>query len=308
MINAIDLFSGAGGWACAARGLPIRIVAAVDFWEPATITYRLNHPETSVIWGDLRHPDIIDQVLQVAKGFNVRLVLGGIPCEWLSVYRHLQKVDTAERDANRDALDSALRIVKRINPRWWCLEDVIQIVRELPPMTPYHVFQAGKWCGQRRKRCFVGDYPMPRPDPEGAAKLLRDYVRPGPYRIGRRLFGRTPKRARTFSKETCLAAELDRKGPTVLSQCSRRDAEMAIVDPDLPGGMRNPEWQEMAGLQGFPSNYLFYGSPTDVMKQVGRAIPIPLGRAILKAICEAHAKQSPAILATDNSQLATDSQ
>lgn len=29
-LNAIDLCCGAGGWACAARGLPIRFVAVAD--------------------------------------------------------------------------------------------------------------------------------------------------------------------------------------------------------------------------------------------------------------------------------------
>jgi site-specific DNA-cytosine methylase len=291
MIHAIDLFSGAGGWSCAARGLPIRVVAAVDFWEPATITYGLNFPDTHIIQGDLRDPEVIESVVAIAERENVSVVLGGIPCEWLSVYRSLQKVSTEERDRNREALDSALAIVSRISPRWWCMEDVTQIIGELPPFTPYHVFDARHWSGQRRKRCFVGDYPMPQRDSTGAAKMLRDYIRPGPYRIGRRLFGRTPQRARTFSKTTCLAAELDRKAPTVLSQCSRRDAELAIVDPSVPGGMRNPEWQEMAAVQGFPSDYLFYGSPTDVMKQVGRAVPIPLARAILQGICAADAKR-----------------
>ena len=48
--------------------------------------------------------------------------------------------------------------------------------------------------------------------------------------------------------------------------------------------MRNPEWQELAALQGFPLDYLFYGSPTDVMKMVGRAVQIDLARAILSGI------------------------
>jgi site-specific DNA-cytosine methylase len=61
---------------------------------------------------------------------------------------------------------------------------------------------------------------------------------------------------------------------------------LAIVDPSLPGGMRNPEWQELAVIQGFPTDYLFYGAPTDVMKQVGRAVPIPLAQAILRGIVE----------------------
>ena len=285
-IKAIDICCGAGGWACAARGLPIEIVLAVDFWQPAITTYRLNHPRTETLLSDLRDHQVGRRIIRMAVERGVDLVLGGIPCEWLSVYRRFEKgkVDEAEREANRATLDSCLSLVKSISPQFWCLEDVIQIARELPPFTPYQIFDARNWSGQRRKRCFVGEFPQPDRDAAGGAKMLRDYIRPGPYRIGRRLMGRTPKRSRTFSRSTCLGAEMDRKAPTVLSQCGRRDAELAFLDPAVPGGMRNPEWQEMARIQGFPEHYLFYGSATDV--------PIPLARAILEGICRVHASNN----------------
>ena len=84
---------------------------------------------------------------------------------------------------------------------------------------------------------------------------MRDYIRPGPYRVGRRLIGRTPRRSHTFSRDTCLAAELDRKAPAVLNQCSRRDAELAVVDDRVPGGMRNPEWRRWPNPRD-PDDYL----------------------------------------------------
>ena len=79
-------------------------------------------------------------------------------------------------------------------------------------------------------------------------------------------------------------APLDRKAPTVLSYSSRRDAEVLVMDERLPIGKRQMEWQEAAVLQGFPEDYVFFGSPSDVAKQIGRAIQIDTGRAILSAI------------------------
>ena len=61
--------------------------------------------------------------------------------------------------------------MKRLDPEFWCLEDVIQIIGELPPMTPWQVLNAIHWSGQRRKRCFVGDFPTPKRDAFGGAKL-----------------------------------------------------------------------------------------------------------------------------------------
>ncbi|MDE2102050.1 MAG: DNA cytosine methyltransferase [Patescibacteria group bacterium] len=283
MLRAVDLCCGGGGWACAARGLPIQIIAAADLWEPACRTYALNHRGTIVMQGDLRSPEFRAEFF-TRSGGNIDVVLGGIPCEWLSVYRNLQKVKPEELEQQRETLDCVLALSDYFQPRWWCLEDVIQLKRELPIFTPYVVLDARHWSAQRRKRLFVGRFPKPR---RPNVKLtLGDVTRPGPYRIGRRLYGRKPQFTRTFANDTCLAAPLDRKGPTVLSQCSRRDAEMAILDPSVPGGMRNPEWQEMAALQGFPTDYLFYGSPSDVMKMVGRAVQIDLARAILQGIVD----------------------
>ncbi len=278
-IKAIDLCGGCGGWACAAAGLPIDIVFAVDFWEPACRTYELNHPNTQVLCEDVRSNKTRAFVGGVG---DVDLVLGAIPCNWLSSYRSLCKVDAAEQADQRATLDAVLAIVKLIEPKYWCIEDVKQLARELPIFTPWEEINARHFSAQRRKRIFVGDFP--RPPKQTCDRLLRDAILPGPYRIGRRAFGRRPELSRTFTKETTLGAPLDRKAPTVTGQCSRRDAEMVVVDPSMPGGIRNFEWQEMALLQGFPRDYLFYGSPTDVMTQVGGAVQIDTARAILQAI------------------------
>lgn len=63
-IKAIDLCAGAGGWGCAARGLPIDIVLAVDLWPVACKTYELNHPSTRVLCGDLRDGGVRAAVLE----------------------------------------------------------------------------------------------------------------------------------------------------------------------------------------------------------------------------------------------------
>jgi len=287
---AIDLCCGAGGWACAARGLAIAVGLAVDLWDAACTTYGLNHPDTRVIEADIRQPRAQDAILHFARSVprDRLVVVGGIPCEWLSTYRHLVKVKRHELEDERKTLDAALALVKAIEPRWWCLEDVKQLTRELPILTPWQEINARRYSAQRRKRVFVGDFPPP--DPGRCTQVLADKVRPGPYRIGRRALGRTPRTHRTFTPAATLGAWPDRKGPTVASMSSRRDAEWVVVDERVPGGIRQIEWQEAAALQGFPEHYLFYGSPTDLALQIGRAIQIDAGRAILIAMCRAAAR------------------
>lgn len=282
MLTAIDLCCGAGGWACAARTLPIRVVVAVDMAPAAVRTYQLNHPTTKVIQGDVREKSVAAQI-EAAFGLGMPdIVLGAVPCHWLSKYRRMNSVGTEERTAERRTLDSVLGLVRHFNPQYWCIEDVVEIIKELPPMTPYLVIDASTYSPQRRKRAFVGDYPPP--DVPGNDELLKHVLRDGPYRIGTRALGREVAQRRTFDRGVSYGALLDKKAPTICNIGSRRDAEMVVVDPRLPGGKRQMEWQEAASLQGFPPDYVFVGSPTDVCLMVAVAIQIDVGRAILAAI------------------------
>jgi site-specific DNA-cytosine methylase len=93
-IRAIDLCAGAGGWACAARRLPIRITHAFDFWPIACKTYGLNHPDTKIICGDLRDPAVQAQV-QALRG-QVDLVIAlthqNVGRDWV-IARRVQGID-----------------------------------------------------------------------------------------------------------------------------------------------------------------------------------------------------------------------
>ncbi len=73
-----------------------------------------------------------------------------------------------------------------------------------------------------------------------------------------------------------------KKSPTLTALCSRRDAEAGIPHGDL---WRQLEWQEMAALQGFPEDYIFYGCPGRVVKMIAQAVQIDTARAILSNFC-----------------------
>lgn len=61
----------------------------------------------------------------------------------------------------------------------------------------------------------------------------------------------------------------------LLNQIGTRGLSIAIKDgrPRLT-----------ARVQGFPNDYLFCGATTRVAEQIGQAIPIQVGRAILEAV------------------------
>lgn len=286
LIRAIDLCAGAGGWACAARGMPIRITHAFDKWPRACQTYHLNHPKTAVVCADLVDPGSLEAVRRL-KG-QVDLVLGGIPCEWVSLMRNgwnpATRASPAEVAAGQALLDAILALVADLKPRWWCLEDVPGLVRHLPPLTPYQKIDAADWSAQRRKRIFIGEFPVPRRILPRSSATLERHLRPGPFRISGRTVGREPATSNVYDGKHFLGAYPGRKSPTVCCWSSRHDAELAVVDRRLPGGKRQFEWQEAARLQGFPDDYVFVGSPTDVWKMLGQAIQIRVGEAILTEV------------------------
>lgn len=307
-LRAIDLCCGAGGWAVAARGLPIEIITAVDWWDRACLTYGLNHPDALVVRADARQIPI--------SPTDFDLVLGGIPCQWLTVLRSVglgnpPKPEEIERE--RALLDSILGWVRELDPRYWCLEDVVGIVNELPPFTPYQVLNSKHWSGQRRKRAYVGSFPAPLPPMRGDARLAGDYLRPGPHRVHPKNLKRTISLHNTWQKkENVYPVLLGRKFPTVVTVGSRHDSKSCVVDrwrrgmTVLPGrkfptvsgvGRRHDaeslvrgerrrqiEWTEAALAQGFPEDYVFVGNQSEVSQMVANAIQIDTGRAILEAI------------------------
>lgn len=295
---AIDLLGGAGGWACAARGLPIRIVSTLDMWDVCGKTYKLNHPEVRVMCGDVRSRALRLHIAEEYAG-RVDVVLGAIPCGWISVRRRLggrNEVTDKERLRERETLAATLGLVKDLAPKYWCLEDVKGLAAELPPETPWLEIDSRHHSAQRRKRIYVGQFPPPIFCHPNTLKL-GDKLRPGPFRIGKRAADRKIVKAQAFSPDKVLGAYPDRKSPTVCVWSSRRDAEVVIADGTIPGGRRQIEWQEAAALQGFPTDYVFYGSPTDVWKMIGQAIQIDTGRAILEAIVRDQANPKPEVTA-----------
>lgn len=283
-IRAIDLCGGAGGWATAARGLPIRIEVAIDWDLNCCRTYKANHPETEVIRADGRRIPI------APEGFD--LVLGGIPCQWLvkglrsKVFNNAPTEEEITRET--ELIGALLDWTNRCDPRWWCFEDVVWLSPHLPLFTPQRVINAARFSGQRRKRLYVGVFPDPVPNGKAGLRA-RDYMRPGPYRINPRLLSRKPGTHQHYGNDkTFYRIDGHKKWPTVISVGSRYDIRHSIADDRLPLGWRQVEWQEAAVAQGFPEDYLFVGSQEAVARQVANAVQVDTARAILEAVVRAH--------------------
>jgi len=297
---AIDLCCGAGGWAAAARGLPIEFVAVADIAEDCLETWRINHandhPRCRIIEADLSTPDGLQAVQDAVGKQHVDLLLGGIPCEQISVARVNKPADSDTMAAWRSLLDGCLSLVERLSPGWWCFEDVPTVVKHLPlPLwhgreIPYRIINAAEYGPQSRVRAFIGEFPAPSPPAERKAALA-DTLRPGPYRTVKNVDKLKPHSRQYFSAGLMRVLNPQRPSPTILDWGGRHTRGAMI--PTGCGPPRVMEWQEAAAIQGFPEDYVFAASWSRTWKLVAQAIPIYVGRAILAAICEEAGTASP---------------
>src|SRR6202041_2930829 len=115
----IDLFAGAGGMSLGAEAAGVRVVCAVERDVNAAQTFRLNHPEASVIATPIEK---VDQLcFQKPRCHEQRVVLGGPPCQGFSTSN--QRTRNAS-NPNNWLFKHYLRIVKQVMPDWVVFENV----------------------------------------------------------------------------------------------------------------------------------------------------------------------------------------
>lgn len=303
-IQAIDLCAGGGGWACAARGLPIDVFLAVDVEHWYLVTYGFNHPGTMCV-----QADVLAFAFSPLKG-KVDLILAGIPCRLVSPARghHAPREDEL---AALDALvERLLALPGELGAKWWCYEDVPGILARLPMATPYVRINSGDYSAQRRERVYIGRFPAVRRGRN--ADMIEKHLRPGPHVVTSRLWKGNARRSATYGEGAFFAWERGMKSATItknfggaahakvgiremhpqrkghtICRCNDRDWRPTGVKREQNDSAyyRCLEFPEAARLQGFPESYVFIGTRGHAQQMVAQAVQVETGRAILRAIC-----------------------
>jgi DNA (cytosine-5)-methyltransferase 1 len=111
-LEAIDLFSGAGGLSHGLKTAGWKVVAAIEYNEVALESHRINFPEVEHICADVRSVDF-------KKFAGIDLVAGGPPCQPFSVSgKRLGNVDV------RDMVPEFIRAVDEARPKAFMMENV----------------------------------------------------------------------------------------------------------------------------------------------------------------------------------------
>jgi len=122
-LNAIDLFSGAGGLTVGLKRAGFNVVVAVEIYEPAAKTYAANHKTTKILTRDIKTVKG-DEIISLADNKEIHLVAGCPPCQGFSSLTSKYKHDDPR---NRLILEMA-RVVREVKPIMVMMENVPGLV------------------------------------------------------------------------------------------------------------------------------------------------------------------------------------
>lgn len=309
-MNAIDLFSGIGGWTLGLKLAGIDVLASYDWWSPANETHGRNFGKT-LPNVDIRQMDISC----LPQPCEVDFVVGSPPCTQFSF---------SNRGGNGDLEDGLvdirrmLQIIEYLKPRYWVMENVPRVSqilkKELAPqgslehfaslVTVNEVFNMEEFgLPQARSRMVAGHFPVHLLksyrgtfgsttlaqvvdalrqdeviDPLYGYRLsqidLTDHVLEVPLNEEETRMNRESKSYHPVYNRMTFPDSLDRPARTITATCTRVSRESIVIhDPKL-NGFRRLTLRERALLQGFPITYQFFGrNYSDRLKMIGNAVP-----------------------------------
>lgn len=126
-MNAIDLFSGAGGLSIALRDSGYNVLLANEINPIFAKSHRHNFPEVPLIQMDIKNLDEA-ALTEIIQGAEIDLVVGGPPCQGFSVFGKRRFINTQGYDPKQDPRNHLvyeyIRIVSILKPKFFFMENV----------------------------------------------------------------------------------------------------------------------------------------------------------------------------------------
>jgi DNA (cytosine-5)-methyltransferase 1 len=321
MPNAIDLYSGIGGWTLGMKLSGINNVASYEWWSEANQTHNLNF--------DTHHKEVDIRKIKPNRDLifdkKIDFVVGSPPCTQFSF---------ANRGGNGDISDGLidiykfLEVVEYLQPKYWAMENVPRVAKILEEeinngslkrfkSLVKHIIvvdSADYGTPQNRKRMIAGNFPLHLFEAYKSKittvtlgdvlSSLSENIIVDPnygYRIEREKITelenevdltpqelRINKDSKTYHpiyNSMSFPDRLERPSRTVTATCTRVSRESIIVKSKT--GYRRLNVRERGVVQGFPITYQFYGKSINAkFKMIGNAVPPVLTYYIFKSMLE----------------------
>lgn len=297
-----DLFCGVGGFHYAAHDLGLRCVFACDIDDACKQQYAHN-------FGIRPHGDIkripTDQIPEHD------ILFAGFPCQPFSIIGDMKGM----ADARGTLFLEILRVIEAKRPKSFVLENVRQLssigrgevlheirgrLERAGYSTDWRILNALDFgLPQKRERTIIvgfDDDAMDAfvwPQPEGGYKPLRDILEKNPDRRHYVSPAIREKRHGCHRAKIKPAIWHENKGGNISSHpfsCALR--ANASHNYLLVDGKRRLTPREQLRLQGFPDSFEIISNDSQIRKQTGNAVPVPMVRAVIRNVIYARSQNA----------------
>ncbi len=123
--SVLDTFAGAGGFSLGFELAGANVVGAIEMDDWACETFRFNHPEATVLQGDIT--TMSDQQIMDEFGkHSPDIVLGGPPCQGFSI---CNKNSGDPKDPRNTLFEEFIRVGRLLQPKVMIMENVPNLVK-----------------------------------------------------------------------------------------------------------------------------------------------------------------------------------
>lgn len=291
-MKVVDLFCGCGGLSLGFEKAGMEVVAAFDNWDDALHVYRQNftHP---AIKADLMNVEgSVDKILPLQPD----MIIGGPPCQDFS-----SAGKRNEDNGRGDLTVSYARIVSKVSPQWFVMENVERILKTQKLQDALKIFHEAGYgltytvlnaalCGvpQKRKR-FVMIGKLGAEDDfmkDALLENLSDHELSVAEYFGDKLpikfYYRHP---RSYARRGIFSTS--EPSPTIrgVNRPMPKGYKLHHGDPvSSLEGIRPLTSRERSMIQTFPEDFDFEGTKTNIEQMIGNAVPVNLGYYVADAI------------------------
>lgn len=283
--SAKSYFSGAGGLDLGLLQAGINVEQSLEIDKIASQTLELNFNH-NVVRRDIKEITVLEQI-------ESDILVGTYPCNHYS--------NIADIHGTRTGDELYLHFFRHIaisQPEAYVLENVpgmkkFPVVMEAMSKLPnYYInifcpIDALNWLPQRRERLIlIGTKRNIKIEPPKNTKRVRmseiiekDAIINVPNYVLKRLNG-------GYRDKPIIVDPDDENAfaPTCVAHYSKDRGTRLVIDKNYKHGVRPFTVREYARLQGFPDWFRFVGSDADIYKQIGNAVPVPMGEWVGKQL------------------------
>lgn len=322
-IRVLDLFSGAGGFSLGfSQDEDFEIKTSIDLDEKLSLTYVNNFPNVEHFNRDiLSFSDKEIEELNAKNQYDV--IIGGPPCQGFSIAGNIGRTET--EDSRNDLFKGYLNFVRIIKPKLFVMENVariathdkgrtlkniISLFEEQGYSIDYKILNAKDYgVAQNRSRIFIvgttkGGFEFPEESLE--YYTIKDVIKDLPI-LGNGEKSEIPNHnAMKHSEQmlekmryvsdggdrTDIPEHLRPKSGDIRKYIRYNSEEPSIC---ITGDMRKVFHynqnraltnRELARIQSFPDDFIFYGSSIAIQQQIGNAVPPKLSFLMAKKVKE----------------------